>query len=441
LQLAAVTGVRVLQGGQRVSGLTGVLKGPAQNFAGGISRLIVDLIAAQTVAAGTYQLELVAGTQGVAAPVPITVLNSLPQRVNQPTGIPSQPPTVAGTIVLPAPSVTGASPTTVTIRSGGPAQTVVLNGSLLNQLVGAYAQRNGNRVLTGISTQLLASTDPARREIRVSAHGTTGPWGEPLDLVLEYTIGSTPMKAANPLATPVKITASAPPNVDLVVSSCTFELKQNTVVTRATIRNNGTGATAFQTNQYLAQVASSHSPGQSRQFAAPGGGQTIPAGGTVEFQETYALPTTAGLMEATWTVDPRDVVAESNADNNERKCSVMIVPDVKDFSITAVSTQPSNGSAQTKFVFSVSVKNGSTSATNSSQFVEVECLIDGSRFDYNYFSATLAPNATFTKNIYTTGGFAPGSHVLECTADPKMQLNESTRSNNARSLVFNVSNQ
>ncbi len=63
LGLAAVTSVRLLVGGQSVSGLTGVLRGAAQTFTGGVSRLTVDLSAARTVPAGTYQLELVAGTQ------------------------------------------------------------------------------------------------------------------------------------------------------------------------------------------------------------------------------------------------------------------------------------------------------------------------------------------------------------------------------------------
>ncbi len=447
LGLAAVTSVRLLVGGQSVSGLNGVLRGAAQTFTGGASRLTVDLSAARTVPAGTYQLELVAGAQRILAPVSITVLNSLPQRLDQPTGglpLPTQPK-VAGTVTIPTASVTSASPATVTLRAGGPAQTVALNGSLLNQVVGAYVQRNGNRVLSGLRAELLASTDPARREVRLSAYGTTGPWGVPLDLVLEYTIGSSPIRAANPMPTPVQITATAPPNVDLSISSCTFEKFPQSFYARATIRNTGSEGVAFQTNQVIARAMF----GSNFDVRAEGGGVFVVAGGSAEVKAQFSTLPAPGSHHVTWTVDPTDLVAESNATNNEKTCTLVVevapptpTPPMSDVAITTLTAQPISGPPGTQFVFTVVVKNiGTANVGSMSTGVEVRCTVDGGQFAGNNWAwfGSIEPGKTYGPyQIRTSQSLAPGTKVLECTVDPYNKLTESTRNNNARSLVFTV---
>ncbi|MGH7461278.1 MAG: CARDB domain-containing protein, partial [Longimicrobiales bacterium] len=438
-QLAAVTSVRFLQNNQQAGGLTGVLSGPPLMLAGGGGRLTVALSAAQTVPVGTYQLELVAGTQRVATGVSITVLRSLPQRVDETPTVPRSPPQNAGTREVPAPSVTGATPAAVTLRSGGAAQTVVLNGSLLNQVVGAQVQRNGNRVLYGVRAELLPSTDAARREVRLSASGTSGPWGEPLQLVLEYTLGSSPVRAANPMPTPVLITASAPPNVDLIVSSCTVEGN----VTRATIRNNGSEGASFQAGKPIVSFKYDPRPAadfkMTGPFTAQGGGFYIAPGGTQDLEVRITFDNGATLTQVTWIVDPNDAVAELNPTNNERTCRGAGTPGVAlftDLGISGISVQPTSGPPPTPFEFTVVVKNMGTSSIPAAIYA-VDCVIDGVRFlPQSAFRVptALAAGATFTQKIRKEGNYIPGSHVFECTADVSSQLTESTRNNNARSL-------
>jgi hypothetical protein len=443
--LGLVSAVRVVAGGAGSTTVTGTV---ATIRSRTTASLISDLTAASTVTPGTYQLELTIGTQRIIAPVSVTVLRPALQPLEEPTIT----PTAVSGVAVPSPSVTGASPTSVALRVGGPVQTVVLMGSLLTDITGARTERNGTRVY-GIKVELQASTDPTRRAIRLSAPaGATPPLGVPIDLVLEYRIGIAPAS----LRTPVQITASPPPNVDLIMSSCTIEMVRNTslnrdeLVARATIRNNGSEPAAFQTDQVVASATRTTPVGMydapyAGQFRAPGGGQYFPPGASANFSVTFVLPKTSGSLEMAWTADPADVVLESQPTNNNRTCSYSHTAPtpsapIFDLAITGISTQPYSGPPQTSFVFTFVVKNvGTVNTSTTSENVEVRCLIDNGRFTGDtFYLPHLAPNESVTKVIKTTWSFIPGNKVLECAVDPNQRLTESTRNNNYRSLVFTV---
>jgi subtilase family serine protease len=241
----------------------------------------------------------------------------------------------------------------------------------------------------------------------------------------------------------VQITVPAPPNVDLVVSSCTIE--GNTA--RATIRNTGSEGASFQQGKQV--VTFKTDPRFASDFdvtgpwGASGGGYYLPPGGTQDFKVTFKFPNGESLIEITWIVDPNDAVAESNPSNNERTCRASGAPAptsiaITDAAISVVTAQPTYGPPGTTFEFTVVVKNTGTVSLPSDLFFS--CLIDNAMFPKNgyYMTKSLAPNETFTQRIPTSGTFLPGTHVLECTVDPSKKLSESTRNNNARSLVFTV---
>lgn len=166
----------------------------------------VELSADASAQAGTYQIQLLAGRQRVAVPTSITV--TLPPAALLPM------PTLKV-----VPSVTSASPASVTLVVGGSEQTLALIGTVLNSVTGAYVERNGSR-LAGVTVNLVPSTDPARRELRLSALATAGPpWGVPLDLVLEAGTQGAPVK----IPTPVHVEVWGTLRVDDAVFSSTVK--------------------------------------------------------------------------------------------------------------------------------------------------------------------------------------------------------------------------
>ncbi|MGH7461279.1 MAG: CARDB domain-containing protein, partial [Longimicrobiales bacterium] len=366
-----------------------------------------------------------------------------------------------------APSIASATPMTLAIRVGGPTQTVTFTGSRLNIITDAYVERSSGQRVNGVRVELQSSTDARRRDIRFTALANAGPpWGDALRLVLEYRVGVMPMS----LRPALQITAAAPANVDLSVSSCTFQTTRSAPGTRvqvvATIQNMGSAGLSFQTGQLIARVvphfqqfsASLPVPGQPappapapfQTFPAEGGGRYIAPGGTASVTASFNAISTATSYEVTWTVDPDDVVPESNANNNERRCAYTPPPPVTpDLQISGIATQPQSGPPQTTFVFTVTVSGAGIQRYSPYAILDVRCLIDGAAFTGGSFavpnSVRQHPNAasgsiSYTHEIRTTRSFAVGSHVLECIVDPEQALNpaEATRANNARSLLFNV---
>ncbi len=315
--LGAVTSVRLLAGGRAVTGIDGVLRRTATTRAGGASTsLVVDLTVASTVTAGSYQLELLVGTERITVPVSITVLAGLRQ------------PQAAGQITLPSPTVARATPaTTVALRVGGPAQTVVLEGSLLDQIAGVFFERSGNRVY-GIRGELQPSTDPARRSIILSALANAGPpWSDPIDLVLDGRMRTGAIMTPVRVATPVRITAAAaavePPEPvnalpDLTISGITVQPSSGPPPTQFAIkvmtRNAGAG-TLGMTSVGVQCLISGVSFGAS--YFNRRSGPVEPGQSVVVFEmRTPAGRFDPGVGRVECTVDPYKELAESNENNN-----------------------------------------------------------------------------------------------------------------------------
>lgn len=359
-----------------------------------------------------------------------------------------RPPTVAGSIQT-GPAVTGATPTYVTLQIGGTAQ-VVLTGSRLGDITSAWAEHNGNRV-GGIRVELLPVSDPAKRELRLSATSTTGiPLGVPLELVIQPRLSKTTIR------TPVRITAEAAPNVDLLISDCTFQVSgigsNRRVEARATLRNSGSGSISFQSGQIVA-TATPHitqsSPAGMTSFpvyriVAPGGGHYIGPGGTLKVFATIWGGATA--FDVTWNADPDDVIRESNPANNQRGCEYTPPPPPPppDAAITGITVQPYSGPPDTKFTFTVTIALSYRTRLPLSTKIRARCLIDNVSFPggnlYEPITTAFGSTNTYTWTIHTTGGYAHGGHTLECAVDPEREVEpaDAIRTNNYRSLVFVV---
>lgn len=137
--------------------------------------LQLSVAAAQTVTTGVV----------VAAPLSPTVTNE-----------PLATPLMA--------SVSSVSPSSVNLAPGSSA-TVVLQGANLSLLQGAQIVRNGSAV-TNVTAALQPSSDPARREVRLTAPKSASlPWNLPLELVV-----TARFQSGGTLTAPVRVQVKLP---------------------------------------------------------------------------------------------------------------------------------------------------------------------------------------------------------------------------------------
>lgn len=146
----------------------------------------------------TAPLELATAAAVTTAPASLE-----PQDPNAPISDPNRTlTTVEGSL----PSLSSASPSTVDLAPGSSA-TVVLQGANLNALERASVVRNGSTV-DNVTARLGPSSDPTRREVRLSAAAASSPpWNEPLELVVSTSLTALPRTS---LTAPVQVQVVAP---------------------------------------------------------------------------------------------------------------------------------------------------------------------------------------------------------------------------------------
>ncbi len=202
--------------------------------------------------------------------------------------------------------------------------------------------------------------------------------------------GQLPTVKPTPCA--VSISIKVQPSTDLIIASCSNEnlqfpgspitIQTSAVITRATLKNNGSGNVAARpalataivpAGQPLASLHGSMTlpAGGTRTIdiihAAPSAGERILPQGTVQLVDALralALPgpvwtlAAPGTYPLTWTANPRNLTAELNTGNNARTCSLVVAPPPRpDLVVSSLTVEPAVGSPATRFTFRMTVLN------------------------------------------------------------------------------------
>ena len=139
----------------------------------------------------------------LAVSLPLLALasaNGLAQIAPAPKGVP-----------VPSTTVTTANPSAVKLTIGGPAQTVMLNGTLMDRITAAYvANLNGGKMTT-IQAALLPVTGATQRQIVLTAASSAQPSAQPstLSVVVLARIGSTAL-LLDTIKVPLQLDVVAP---------------------------------------------------------------------------------------------------------------------------------------------------------------------------------------------------------------------------------------
>lgn len=431
--LDAVTDARVLRSGRVVAEVRAVIQpalGRSVPTRGTTTRgatLALSLGADGSAPAGRYELELVAGHRTIAVPIQISV------------------------DVL-APSVSAATPAGVTLDAGGATRVVALTGTRLDELTDAWVERNGVRLEGRVRAVLREATDPGRREVAVTAFANAGPpWGDGFDLVLEATPEGVPTKVAAPVGISVP-----PPPVDLTMGNCSFDTTGLTegVRARARVVNAGSQPAVFSSGQVIASASGLGSPVAA---TAPGGGRSVPAGGSLEVEAYLSLANVpAGDQAVVWNADPDGLVVERNDTNNGTWCSFVwapppprprATPEKPDFVISQLTVTPRDGGPDTHFEIVAQIENigSAPPPPDGGRAYVVYCRINGAELATGEWSWSrsayydfLEPGESGTWTIPLEPGLAPGTKTLECTVDPAGLASELSEDNNDASLWFVV---
>jgi hypothetical protein len=102
-------------------------------------------------------------------------------------------------------TVTSATPSTIKLTVGGTAQTVLLGGTMMNDITSAHVEQNGAK-LNSIQATVLPSTGATQREVRLTALSGAQPNTTPLTLIVLARVAITSV----PVPTPLSLTVVLP---------------------------------------------------------------------------------------------------------------------------------------------------------------------------------------------------------------------------------------
>ncbi|MGH7471122.1 MAG: CARDB domain-containing protein [Longimicrobiales bacterium] len=328
--------------------------------------------------------------------------------------------------------VTSVTPASLTLQVGDATQIVTLHGQKLDQLNGVSVKRNGAK-LTAFQTELLPTSNPAQRQLRlVALPGSGPPWGVPLELVV--------VRNAIEYAVPLQLVAVVP-MADLTFDGCSASQSLTALVLRATIRNDGLAPASFQAGQHVGSVTFG-TPGSAyplmEKLFAPGGGFYVGPGSRATLEKQLTGVPAAATYNADWRVNPLNVVAESNTENNARTCLVTVTSVLSDLTISSMTVQPSSGPAGTSFSLQVRVTNLGNARVPPTR-TEVRCLIDGIAFNGSTWQlGAIDPGQTLVQQINLGSNLTPGARSLRCSVDPGNDITEAVENNNSNSLTLTV---
>ena len=303
-------------------------------------------IEASAGATSMSPLELVFTTNAgatVKAPLQLSVAAAMIGQVAR--GLPAPGPTnqPGGIATV---SISAATPSYADIGPGGWTN-VMLEGTNLDLLELAQVVRNGN-VVTNATAQLQPSSDPTRRAVRLAApDDASQPWNVPLELAVRPRIGEW-------LTAPVQVQVVMP---DLFIASFSAEIEEalNDARFRFYFRNQGKRAAIFPAGVVYYNV-DVDIPGIDAKIGNSESGIDFRPGlGEVnEYRISEPLP--EGTYKVTFTVDPFDLLAESNESNNTEELTFTVTSPAN-LLITDIATEPATLSTGEPFQFKLTVRN------------------------------------------------------------------------------------
>ncbi len=180
---------------------------------------------------------------------------------------------------------------------------------------------------------------------------------------------------------------------------------------------------------------------------APAGGATIPAGQAKVFT-LKPSSVQAGSQSWTVTVDPDNVVPETDDANNSLTLTLTIVPYsapvLPDLIVSAGSITPANPTADDRIMVEVTIKNVGQGPANfpsgavawNAAHPDPKKGLAGGTTNKN----PLGPGETTSGGIYLIEPrqLASGSYTIRFTADPNNKVPESDETNNTRLLPFTI---
>lgn len=202
-----------------------------------------------------------------------------------------------------------------------------------------------------------------------------------------------------------------------------------------TTKNIGGSPTTFLDGAAIVKYNARPSQGAwaEKRISAPSGGLYLISGAEWSCKEfTYF---DEGLQNMTYTVDPNNVVAETNENNNTY--TIAVPPPnppkpIPDFTITSFKIEPASAPG-TYFNITAVVKNVGAAESNCPN-VEVNCSIGGK---LGYLRAIpIGGTQTFVFPI--TWQLPPGTKTATCTVDPTNVCQESDENNNSATTTFVV---
>jgi len=366
------------------------------------------------------------------------------------------------TLLIPQPDqavIAAVTPRAVTLKQGGPAALVTVDGKYLETILSVQAIREGHDV--GEITAKLVQPWPASQKIELQA-GANAPVAQDYQLRFVGKAGLREFRVDVPLSLfrlevagqrlqPIQqqmnLNQEAQQAInriklpDLIISSVNLK-KCNTPDAYdwdVTLQNIGYSPASFVEGVVLV-TCDAYPPSQWGQFVyfAPPGGLYLTPGATWKSNNGGGV-VISGLQKLIFTADPSHKLFESNENNNtyiiySSQATPPPQPPLPDLTITSVSVDPPSGPSSTTFTITAVVKNiGEINYRNDGTCVFVESSMGGTQ---QLCNLSVGESKTFT---FKTGySMPPGTKTVTCTADTINFCKESDESNNKMSATFIV---
>jgi hypothetical protein len=230
----------------------------------------------------------------------------------------------------------------------------------------------------------------------------------------------------------------------LTFLECQFEKDSRGYTGKTTMKNSGNSSISFSTNQKMAR---SIAQAGSYDHTAPGGGEYIPAGGTVPLTRPLGN-LQPGRYTITWEADPDHLFTTANMLNRTGTCELTVIEQAvpegpkPDLIVSGIDISPSPGKPSDVLRFTIYVKNIGQAATTGNVGQIPNCFIDGRGFDGPYYenapSNPIHPGQSLAYVRTRSAGLIPGLHTIECTTDRSNLIAETNETNNSLSKQFTI---
>jgi hypothetical protein len=229
----------------------------------------------------------------------------------------------------------------------------------------------------------------------------------------------------------------------LTFINCQFENTGQSYVGKVYMKNSGDKSISFNTGQKMAR---SIAPRGTYDHTAPGGGQYLPAGGTIPL--SWNLGTLSpGQYTITWEADPDHLFTSTYMKYRTRTCELTVTEQIvpegpkPDLIVANIDISPSPGTPSTAIRFTITVTNIGQVPTTGHVGQIPNCFIDGRPFDgpyENWPNSPIQPGQSASYVRTRSAGLIPGVKTIECTTDKWGDIAETNETNNSLSKQFTI---